>query len=174
MTKCRICKAPYAKTSMAHVVCSPSCAIALVQQKKAKVERKNIRARREQLKTRRDWLKTAQAAFNAWIRARDINLPCISCGRYHQGQWHAGHYRTTAAAPQVRFHPDNVHKQCQPCNTHKSGNVVEYRINLVKRIGIERVEFLECANEITRYTIEELKAITIDYRKRTKALMGAR
>ena len=38
---------------------------------------------------------------NAFIRERDRDLPCISCGTLTSAQWDAGHYRTTAAAPQV-------------------------------------------------------------------------
>ncbi|TEW24926.1 recombination protein NinG, partial [Histophilus somni] len=108
-----------------------------------KEERAKIKAVKERLKSRSERLKELQGVFNRFIRLRDKNLPCISCGRYHQGQWHAGHYRSVGACPELRFNEDNVHKQCSVCNNHKSGNVIEYRINLVAKIGVERVEFLE-------------------------------
>ncbi|EER0409066.1 recombination protein NinG, partial [Escherichia coli] len=51
------------------------------------------------LKPRSYWIKQAQQAVHAFIRERDRDLPCISCGTLTSAQWDAGHYRTTAAAP---------------------------------------------------------------------------
>ena len=138
--------------------------------REAKVQRQEAREAKERLKTRSEWIREAQVAFNAYIRARDADLPCISCQRHHQGQYHAGHYRSTAAAPQLRFDPDNVHKQCQPCNNHKSGNVVEYRINLIKKIGLEAVERLESDQAPRKWGVEELKSIRDEHRLKLKQI----
>ncbi len=135
-------------------------------------DRKETKAKLEKLKTRSDYLKEAQRVFNIYIRGRDFNEPCISCGRHHTGQYHAGHYRTTAAAPQLRFDEQNVHKQCAPCNNHKSGDIINYRINLIKKIGIEAVERLESDNSPKHYTIDEIKQIKIDYKNKIKLLKG--
>jgi len=116
------------------------------------------------------WLTEAQAAFNAWIRKRDEKLPCISCSRFHSGQHHAGHYLSTGARPELRFDEANVHKQCAPCNNHKSGNAIEYRINLVKRIGGKRVGMLEGPHEPKKYTIDEIKEIKKEYKEKVKFL----
>ncbi|HED8921315.1 TPA: recombination protein NinG, partial [Pseudomonas aeruginosa] len=113
--------------------CSPACALA-IKDKHAKParkaiadrERREIKVRKERLKSRADHLREAQAAFNEFIRLRDADQPCISCGRHHDGQYHAGHYRTVAASPELRFEPLNVNKQCAPCNNHKSGDIVNY------------------------------------------------
>jgi hypothetical protein len=160
------------------VACGVSCALLIAkanQQKKRRQEATKERAehakRKEATKTKGQHTKDAQAAFNAFIRERDKDLPCVSCGRHHQGQYHAGHYRTTAAAPELRFEPLNVWKQCAPCNNHKSGNLIEYRIELVKRIGLEKVEWLEGPHEPRRYTIEELKSIKTEYRHRIRELL---
>lgn len=136
----------------------------------AKETRKAYRARKEKLKTRGEHIAEAQKEFNAYIRERDRNLSCISCGRFHQGQWHAGHYRTTAAAPELRFHEDNVHKQCAPCNHDLSGNIVEYRKGLAEKIGEEKVAWLEGKHEQKKYTFEELKDLKKTYREKTRAL----
>lgn len=112
----------------------------------------------------------AQKAFNAYIRQRDDKEPCISCQRHHDGQYHAGHYRTVGAAKQLRFNEDNCHKQCAPCNNHLSGNLTEYRINLIKKIGLEKVEDLESNSEIKRYSIEEYQTIEKRYKDKLKAL----
>lgn len=177
--KCRntACRTEFVPARPLQTACSVACAIALTQATKArqsreqdKQERAARRAARERIKTKGDYLRETQAAFNEWIRERDRDLPCISCGRLHQGQWHAGHYRTVGANPELRFNPLNVHKQCAPCNNHKSGDIVNYRINLVERIGADQVEWLEGHHEPKRYTIEELKAMKASFRAMTRSL----
>lgn len=179
--RCRVpeCRTPFVPQRLGQAVCSPACAIldAPRHQQKARkaladVERREIKVRREKLKSRADHLKDTQVAFNAWVRERDAALPCISCGRHHQGKYDAGHYRTTAACPELRFEPMNVHRQCSPCNTQLSGNIVNYRIELVKRIGAELVDWLEGPHEPKKYTVEELKALTAHYRAKTRELKG--
>ena len=172
---CKACGDKYMPLKPLQQVCDYKCAIIYAARKIAKAEnqRKNVvkrelREQKEKLKSRQDWLKEAQQAFNAWIRYRDKDEPCISCQRHHQGQWHAGHFRTTAAAPELRFSEINVFKQCAPCNNHKHGNITEYRINLVKKIGVDKVEWLEGKHEPKHYTIEQLKNIKETYKKRLK------
>ena len=134
------------------------------------------RAGRVRARTRRDWVKLAQTAFNAFVRERDLIMPCISCHMpvNYNGQWQAGHYRTTAAAPQLRFDESNVHRQCAQCNSSKSGNVVEYRKKLIERVGLLEVERLENDNEVKRQTVEELQAIGKTYRERLREMRKAR
>ncbi|HHR5857155.1 TPA: recombination protein NinG, partial [Providencia alcalifaciens] len=106
------------------------------EQKQKEVKaRDKLKARKLAVKPRSYWIKQAQQAVNAYIRERDRDLPCISCGTYQSAQWDAGHYRTTAAAPQLRFDERNIHRQCVVCNQHKSGNLVPYRVELINRIG---------------------------------------
>ena len=64
----------------------------------------------------------------------------------------------------------NVHKQCQPCNTHLHGNLVLYRVNLIQKIGLDRVEWLEGPHEPLKLTVEAIKALRDEYRAKTKAL----
>ena len=179
--KCRVstCRASFAPARIGQAVCSPACAIldAPKNQEKARkslaqVERREIKVRKEKLKSRAEHLKDTQIAFNAWVRERDAELPCISCGRHHHGKYDAGHYRTVGSNPALRFEPLNCHRQCSPCNTQLSGNIVNYRIALVKRIGAEAVEWLEGPHEAKKYTVEDLKAMTADYRAKTRELKG--
>lgn len=180
--KCRVatCRASFVPSRMGQAVCSPACALIdgprhapKARKALADIERKDIKVRKEKLKSRADHAKDTQQAFNEWVRLRDADLPCVSCGRHHDGQYHAGHYRTVAANPAIRFEPLNVHKQCAPCNNHKSGDIVNYRIELVKRIGAEAVEWLEGPHEPKKYTVEQLKAMTAEYRAKTKELKRA-
>ena len=173
------CSIKFVPQRLGQAVCSPVCALATkdVNQQKARkslaqVERREIKVRKEKLKSRADHLKDTQQAFNAWIRERDAELPCISCGRHHAGQYHSGHYRTVGASPELRFEPLNAWKQCAPCNNHLSGNLINYRISLLQKIGEEKVIWLEGPHEAKKYTIEELKAMTADYRAKTRELKG--
>ena len=174
------CSIKFIPQRLGQAVCSPACALATkdVNQQKARkslaqVERREIKARKEKLKSRADHIKDTQIAFNAWVRARDAELPCVSCGRHHQGKYDAGHYRTVGGNPALRFEPLNCHRQCSPCNSQLSGNIVKYRIELVKRIGIERVDWLEGPHEPKKYTVEQLKAMTAEYRAKTRELKRA-
>ena len=174
--KCKVCGQLFVKTfSSTQKVCSPECAIKLARDNAKKIqeqaEKKKQRERKAKLKSRSEWLKEAQSVFNKFIRLRDKNEPCISCGRYHQGQYHAGHYRSVGACPELRFCELNVHKQCAPCNDHKSGNIIEYRINLINKIGVDKVAWLERQDhEPKKYTIEDCKAIIKYYKAKIKEL----
>ena len=174
------CGISFPPQRLGQAVCSPKCGLAIkhVNEEKARksladIGRKEIRAAKERIKPKGQYMKEAQTAFNAWVRERDVALPCISCGRHHQGKYDAGHYRTVGSNPALRFEPLNCHRQCSPCNTHKSGDIVNYRIELVKRIGADKVDRLEGPHDAKKYTIEELKAMTADHRAKTRELKRA-
>jgi hypothetical protein len=178
--KCRVesCRTLFVPARMGQAVCSPACAIidAPKNQEKAskaraKIERKETKDRKEKIKTKAAHMKDAQTAFNAWVRARDAGLPCISCGTTADVQYAAGHFRSAGGHPELRFEPLNVHLQCnRNCNMAKSGNLGPYRFELIKRIGQDKVDWLEGPHEPKRYTIEDLKAITAQYRAKTREL----
>ncbi|MBP3996744.1 recombination protein NinG [Pseudomonas koreensis] len=179
---CKACGDKFRPSLSTQKACSVKCALDLAKQpenqnvaRKAidQRDRREIKVRKEKLKSRAAHAKDTQQAFNEWVRLRDAALPCVSCGRHHDGQYHAGHYRTVAANPELRFEPLNVHKQCAPCNNHKSGDILNYRIELLKRIGAEAVEWLEGPHAPKKYTVEQLKAMTADYRAKTRELKRA-
>lgn len=168
--KCKVCRTAFTPTKPMQRVCGLQCALSLASAAKAKrersqasQERKETKAKLEKLKSRADWAKEAQAAFNRWVKLRDADKPCISCGRHHTGQYHAGHYLSRGARPELAYEPLNVHKQCAPCNTHLSGNVALYRRNLVQLIGPEKVEWLEGPHEPKHFSVDDLKDIKAKY-----------
>lgn len=179
---CKACGTKFRPSLSTQKACGVKCALELARKPEnqavarkaiAQRERQEIRVRKQKLKSRADYVREAQAVFNQWVRLRDEALPCISCGRHHQGKYDAGHYRTTAACPELRFDPLNVHKQCSPCNTQLSGNILEYRIELIRRIGQEQVDWIEGPHKAQRYTIDDLKAIKALYRQKLKDLRRA-
>ena len=132
--------------------------------KQAKIKRAEHRASIVASKTRGQWLKEVQTLYNAWIRLRDSGKPCISCGSF-TGKQNAGHYRSVGSAPELRFDETgrNCSLQCEKCNSYLSGNLINYRINLIKRIGIDAVEWLESKHTAKHYTIEDLKVLKGKY-----------
>ena len=165
--KCKVCKTKFQPERPFQPCCCVKCAIAYVNAQKMKLQRKEDAKTRARLKTRGMWLREAQGAFNKYTRLRDKDYPCISCGNYHQGQYHAGHFYTTAARPDLRFNEDNCHKQCSVCNNHKSGNIHEYRPNLIEKIGQDRVDALEVVGR-SDWSIEEIKEIKQEYKEKYK------
>ena len=173
--RCKVCRQPFEPRQPMAVVCSLECAKSLAVSIRGKAEkqaaikqRKSDRERKEKLKSRSELAREAQQAFNQWVRLRDADKPCISCGRHHEGQYHAGHYLSVGARPELRYEPLNVWKQCSPCNTHLSGNAVLFRQALVREIGLERVEWLEGPHQAKKYTTDELKAIRDEYRAKAR------
>lgn len=176
--RCRICRCQYVPTRAMQPTCpSYDCQVEYAMNHREKAIEQHAREKRKELreaklkaKTRAEWLKEAQSAVNAFIRERDKNEPCISCGRHHQGQYHAGHYLSVGARPALRFCEINIHKQCAPCNNHLSGNAVAYRIGLIAKIGAASVGWLEGPHEPKKYTVEDAKAIKAEYAAKLKEL----
>jgi len=152
--------------------------------KAQKLDRAQNRKRKEALKTAGDYIKEAQASVNRYIRERDRFDGCISCGKSRQdvessqgwmvgGCWDAGHFRSRGAAGHLRFNTYNNNKQCKSCNggsgkfAKKAVTVAEkYRNKLIKKIGLEKVERLECDNQPRKFTIDYLKRVKTIFNKR--------
>lgn len=111
----------------------------------------------EDLETVQDLVKAAQLVFNKFIRLRDKDELCISCKQIPK-KVNAGHFYNANNHWNVRFDEDNVHVQCERCNSYLSGNLIEYRQNLLNKIGLERFGQLEAKARVTRkFTKDELK-----------------
>lgn len=176
--KCKTCKEWFIPKADWQKVCGKvECAISYAKTETRKQQEQTKRAFRQSDKSKLK--EKAQYWFNRFIRLRDKNLPCISCdydwtGSATQRQAHASHYMSVSKSAKLRFNEYNVHKSCQICNTHLSGNLAEYRIRLINKIGLEKVEELErVANESEpcKYTIEDLKKIIVIYKEKCKTML---
>lgn len=174
---CQHCGSEFTPERPLQRVCSAICAARKVKADK-KTEAATTKARKEALKRIPDYIKDAQHAFNAYIRARDREKPCICCGQPLElsavgGGYDCGHYRSTGSASHLRFDEDNAHGQRKVCNRYGAGRAVDYRIGLIARIGLERVEALETNNQAHKWTADELRAIKAEYRAKLKELEKA-
>ena len=183
--KCTVCKEEFKQAQPMQSVCGVPCAIeqgrkATAKQAAAKVraDRAATKAALEKHKTKGEWIADVQKVFNAYIRERDRDQPCICCGRtnvkdYLTGSaWDAGHYRSVGSAPHLRFDERNVHRQLVHCNRDRSGNAVEYRRGLIARIGLAAAEALEADQAPRNYTIDDLKRMKAEYAAKLRALKG--
>jgi len=171
--KCKVCKASFVPQRMGQKVCGPGCAVQHARVQRLKVERRQHLKRKRELKTKSELMREAQQAFNAYVRERDRHRGCISCGIGH-GQFHAGHYRTRAAAPQLAFNTFNVFKQCAQCNHSKSGNIVPFRLALVERIGGARLDAIERDSRQADYSREYLERLRKVFGRRARHLAKLR
>ena len=174
------CPADEAIVSHLRAFCSFDCLKAFTANNKPKLERKiktekrqELTRRKEKLKTRSDYIKEAQQAFNEYVRFRDANLPCISCNRWnggdmYGGNWDCGHYRSIGSAPHLRFNLWNAHKQCVKCNRYLSGNIADYRVSLVWKIGQPKVDALESMQDGSRITAEYAHRIKAIFRRKKR------
>ena len=181
MRKCRHCRVeiPKAKESTGYQragYCDVNCMAdyghtkALAKIEKAK--RVELRQAKERIKPKSEHARELQTLVNKYVRLRDKGKPCISCDKLDDGshQRHASHYRSVGACSSLRFNTLNIHASCAQCNSHKSGNILEYRIRLIRMFGEAFVDRLECAPKSQAYSLNWIGRAKTIFRKRCKTL----
>lgn len=171
MPRCKHCKDKFEPIKFNAKYClKDDCIKAFVEEVKVKQWKETKTRMKEDLKTTQDWLKEAQTIFNKYIRLRDMGLLCISCNTIPKKK-NAGHYFSSGGHSNVRFDEDNVHLQCEHCNTFLSGNLLNYQIGIEKRIGAEKlIELQGKAHLEKRWSVDELKEIIKDYKTKVRQL----
>lgn len=182
--KCAVCRAPFQpRDAMRDKWCSVDCgaalALRLVAAKKAKAARADRAATRVALAKFKPIPKLKaelQTIFNKFIRLRDAALPCICCGKWPKtdggltgGQWDAAHWRSRGSADHLRYNEDNVHRALKDCNEYGH---TDYRGGLAAKIGLARVEALECDQALVKWTREWLESKKTEYRIKIKELQA--
>ena len=172
MPRCKNCKEKFEAINFNQKYCfSPACVGVWVNLLKTKKWNAKKKKWKEELKTTKDYIKEAQKIFNTYIRLRDKNKPCVSCDKPLGAKYDAGHYYSSGGHKSVTFDERNVHAQCVHCNQYLSGNLLNYQIGLVGRIGGESVLDLSTdAHKVKHWTKEELKSIISEYKGKVKAL----
>lgn len=182
---CPICETEYTPRSSLQKVCHDwHCALEFNKQRDAenaareirkqeKLQRDDLRQRRERLKGKSEWSKEAQIAVNRYIFWRDFGHPCIACGKtlnygVRGGAVDASHYRSRGSASHHRYNVFNIHAGCVRCNRELSGNLIPFRINLIDKIGAERVEQLEHDNTPRKFDIDYLKRVKAIFTRRAR------
>ncbi len=103
-------------------------------------------------------------AFSRYIRLRDAmpggTFRCISCGRIKPvAQADCGHYHSRRHMA-TRFDEDNCHAECRACNRFSAEHLIGYRLNLIRKIGQQRVDLLAVkasgAKKWSHFELEQL------------------
>lgn len=126
--------------------CGLNCALKVAEKKEGKLElrraeRAELKEMAIRLKTLGDYKKDLQVEVNKLVRLIDEGCSCISCNSL-TGKVNAGHYYSVGSRPNLRFNLMNIYLQCEHCNSYMSGNLIEYRENLVNLMGEGHVEYL--------------------------------
>ena len=138
----------------------------LKEQKEAKEKKAFKEALRENTKTMSQYEAEAKKSFQHYIRLRDEQDPCISCGTYTSDIWDGGHWFKAEIYSGLIFDERNCRKQCRKCNRYLGGNEINYRIGLVNKFGEEYVKELEIDSFSKRdykFTKNELIAKKLHY-----------
>lgn len=167
--KCKYCKTLFIPYNSLQKNCfNDFCVKEMIKEQELKKWKAKKAKLKKELLTVQDYIKLAQQVFNSYIRERDKNKPCISCNKPLGKKFDAGHFYNANNHWNVRFDENNVHGQCVYCNQHLHGNLIEYGVNLEKKIGIDEFAVLRHnAYETRKFTINELQNI-IEYYKRLK------
>lgn len=173
--ECQGCGSMFSPRSSFARACCQRCATKVVNADK-KAEKAKDKARKRDLETIPELIARADKEFGAFIRERDRQAGhlCISSAQplnWNAGnQVDAGHYRSKGAASHLRYDEDNCHAQTKQQNRFKAGNAVDYRVHLIGRIGLPRVEALECNNAVVKWERDVLRQIIVIYRAKTREL----
>jgi hypothetical protein len=174
MPRCKNCKEKFEPIRFNHKYClKDECVRTFVQEVKENSWKSRKKKMTEDLKTTQDWMKEAQVMFNRYIRLRDKDQNCISCGSKLGAKYDAGHYFSSGGHRAVTFDENNVHAQCVHCNQHLSGNLLNYQLGIEKRIGADKlIELYEKAYLTKKFSVPELQEIILVYRQKIKELQS--
>lgn len=174
MPRCKHCREKFKPIHFNAKFCmKPECRTVWIETEKAKQWVKEKAERKKGLETTQDLMKKSQKVFNEFIRLRDKDQPCISCGKkLRKGNIDCGHFWSSGGHKYLTFHELNAHNQCsRPCNKDKSGDLNNYRIGLVKRIGQDNVDWLDAnAHKEYKPTREELRHLINFYKNKIAEL----
>ena len=171
MARCKNCKNKFEAVRFNQKFClDAECVRVWVESEKTKQWKEKKQKMQQDLETVQDYIKMAQIIFNKFIRLRDKGQVCISCQKPALKE-NAGHFFNANNHWNVRFNENNVHLQCEHCNTYLSGNLLEYRTNLINKIGNSEFFILEAeARKTRKFTKDELKEIITEYKQKVKQL----
>ena len=171
MPRCKHCKEKFVTRyfNQKHCLSKDECIKAHSEMVKANNWKKEKKKLKQDLMRKQDYEKALQVLVNKYVRLRDVDKPCVSCGIALVGKFDAGHYYPAGSYKNVRFNTDNIHGQCVACNQHKHGNLINYTDRLPFRIGGKRFKELKHQSQIERhYTIPELKELIDKYKLKIK------
>lgn len=168
---CKVCNEPFYQTySTLQVCCSVKCALIFNSEKEVKKRVKEMKVESQKLS---DLEKVARTIFQKYIRERDKNENCLSCGTEKTQQWDGSHLFSAEQYSGVIFDEQNVNKCCCYCNRNLYGNLLNYKEGFIRKYGENAYISLKKRAEETRtykYTRTELIDIANKYKMKLKEI----
>ena len=160
--KCKQCKSKFIPKYFNQKYCliNDECIKAHVESAKKiqiKVKKKENQVKKLELKPKSYWLAILQKEINQIVRLIDKDCPCISSGRAYRTDDQAGHFYSVGSTPAFRFNLLNLWSQSIKDNMHNSGNLLNYREQLVKFDIIDLIEDEKRKYPTLKLSIEEIK-----------------
>ena len=110
--------------------------------------KRKVKKKKSKAISKKDGLETKlDNIFSIYIRLRDADeygyCTCISCGKIlHWSEMDNGHY-IGREKNNTRYSEINCNPQCRSCNRFSEGNKGEYKENLIKKHGKDKVDLLK-------------------------------
>ena len=145
------------------------------KKEKSKFEISEIKTKLKPLEDKRKHTDELDKVFQYYIRLRDSRddgrCKCISCGKIVPfDKIQAGHYRSRKNMS-TRWSELNVNGECFVCNCMEGDHLINYRKNLIKKIGESKVNWLDAyCNETYKWSDFELIIMIKDYCKKCQVL----
>ena len=133
-----------------------------------RVFKRVVKKKKKKLPSISSLKKKAEEVFNRYIRKRDSEdgyFTCISSGKtLPVDQMDAGHYVPKGRCSFLRFHEWNVNGEASYHNRYDEFHLIGYRKNLIDKIGLDAVEWLEANVHTTKsWSRSELMEIIQKY-----------
>ena len=128
--------------------------------------------------------KRVKVNFHKYVQLRDVQkaasgelvAKCIACSKSWilntSTDWKnfvASHYWRADLYKSIELNPMNVNGSCAHCNTRKHGNISEYQIHLLEKIGQENFDKLIIKrNQVKKCSFSELEELNNFYLEKIK------
>lgn len=137
--------------------------------------RKDTKERKEAIKTRTQHYNELQTLVNRFVRLRDKDEPCCTCGTTNPDiKYDAGHMLSRGSHPETRFNLFNIHRQCSKrCNVLGSGMRYEYELFMIEKYGQDVLDKLKGPHPLLKVqfpNIEDIQREKVKFRKMIKNL----
>lgn len=120
-------------------------------------------------KTKKLAKSKADRYFSEYIRKRDKNKPCITCGKFTQEK-DCGHFLSRRFEA-TRYDEKNAHGQCLKCNRFENGNQFEHGVAIDKKYGDGTAEkLLQKSKMLCKRTKFDYEYIAKEYKQKTEEL----
>lgn len=142
------------------------------KQEKSKFEVTEIKTKKP-IENKKKHTDELDKVFQFYIRLRDSRpgglCQCISCGQFVPFcKIQAGHFRSRMHMA-TRWNELNVNGECATCNLEmrNGDHLLDYRINLIRKIGENKVKWIEAyCRETVKWSDFELVLMIKDYSKK--------